>query len=265
MSVEQQHEMVCRLAGQLAQIVVLQQVASTNGWLLERQNPAPLAGRPLALWALHQTAGRGRRAKGWFGDPQHSIALSLEFARDAADAARPLTGLPLAVGVAVVQALATWVPGLGLKWPNDLQRGGRKCAGILIETRLAPNAQERVVIGVGINLLSNDTLRQAVDQPVCGVFDDSPEPPPARATIVAELIRQLVDCWQQFQRDGLASYALRWHDLDVLCNQTVQVTDAGQLLHRGIAQGINSGGALLVATVDGVVEIVAADVSVRPG
>lgn len=261
----EQQSLLNDACGHLARIVVLEQVDSTNAWLLARLGAPPAAGGlPTACWALEQVAGRGRRDKPWLGDPQASIALSLAFSRPTGTG-RPLSGLPLAVGVAVVQALADRVPQLGLKWPNDIQRNGRKCGGILIEMRNTDGLHEHVIVGVGLNLLADEQLRQAIAQPVCGLFDDNPNGAPARATIVAGLIRQLVECWQRFQREGLAAFAARWQALDVLRDRFVVVEDAGQRLLGGVASGITESGALKIATDEGVVAVFAGDVSVRAG
>jgi BirA family biotin operon repressor/biotin-[acetyl-CoA-carboxylase] ligase len=66
--------------------------------------------------------------------------------------------ISLAVGVAVVEALAPLVPGheIGIHWPNDCVIDGRKVAGILIEVQ--PDGKH--VIGIGIN-----TNNKAADAP----------------------------------------------------------------------------------------------------
>ena len=60
--------------------------------------------------------------------------------------------LSLAAGVAVAEALER-VTGVAprLKWPNDVLVGGRKLAGILLESRAGP-ARRSCVLGVGVNV-----------------------------------------------------------------------------------------------------------------
>ena len=59
--------------------------------------------------------------------------------------------LPLAVPLAVCEAAEALAPGIecGVKWPNDVQVGERKLAGVLIEARPQDGWG---VIGVGLNL-----------------------------------------------------------------------------------------------------------------
>ena len=73
---------------------------------------------------------------------------------------RPPVLTSLAVGVALVDALAPLVPGheVGIHWPNDVMLDGRKLAGVLIE--VLPDGKQ--VIGVGINV--NNTAADVPDE-----------------------------------------------------------------------------------------------------
>ncbi len=119
---------------------------STNAVLLARAEAGAPSGT--VVIAAEQTAGRGRRGRNWFASPGDSLTFSLlwRFAPGTAPA-----GLSLAVGVAVVRALAKVGAGeAALKWPNDILQDGRKLGGILVE--LLPGAPHAAVIGIGINL-----------------------------------------------------------------------------------------------------------------
>jgi BirA family biotin operon repressor/biotin-[acetyl-CoA-carboxylase] ligase len=89
-----------------------------------------------------QTAGRGRRGRTWHDEPGASLLTSIILRPRLAPAHLPM--LSLAAGVAVAEALER-VTGLAprLKWPNDVLVGGRKVAGILLESRLSPHAARR--------------------------------------------------------------------------------------------------------------------------
>src|SRR5262245_11220892 len=104
---------------------------------------------PALIVADRQTAGRGRANNRWWTG-EGSLAFSLlvdpvqfGFPRG------PVPRLSLAVGVALVDAIAPRLVGqpLGLQWPNDVYVGPRKLAGILVE--VLPDG--RHIIGVGLN------------------------------------------------------------------------------------------------------------------
>ena len=61
--------------------------------------------------------------------------------------------LPILVGIAAAGALDRYAfPGPSIKWPNDLQLGGRKLGGILCEATWDAAGPAFVVVGIGINV-----------------------------------------------------------------------------------------------------------------
>lgn len=102
-----------------------------------------------AVVAESQRAGRGRRGRTWCDEPGASLLCSILVRPRLLPAQWPL--LSLVAGVAVARAIER-AAGLAsrLKWPNDVLVDGRKVAGILLESRLAP--VPAVVVGVGINV-----------------------------------------------------------------------------------------------------------------
>jgi BirA family biotin operon repressor/biotin-[acetyl-CoA-carboxylase] ligase len=89
--------------------------------------------------AAEQTAGRGRQGRTWTAPPGRALLASLVL-RDWPHL------LPLAAAVAVAEVAGG---AAAIKWPNDVQLGGRKVAGILVEGR----PQEGwMVLGIGLNV-----------------------------------------------------------------------------------------------------------------
>ncbi len=89
-----------------------------------------------------QTAGRGRRGRTWHDEPGASLLASIILRPRLLPARLPM--LSLAAGIAVAETLER-VTGVTprLKWPNDVLVGGRKLAGILLESRLGAHAARR--------------------------------------------------------------------------------------------------------------------------
>ena len=107
----------------------------------------------LLVTASRQRAGRGTKGRRWSsaeaGDIYASLGLRLQPPPTALGAVALATGLALAEGIeALVPSLKGQVK---LKWPNDLQVGGRKLAGILCESRWGGGSVE-LVLGFGINV-----------------------------------------------------------------------------------------------------------------
>jgi BirA family biotin operon repressor/biotin-[acetyl-CoA-carboxylase] ligase len=61
-------------------------------------------------------------------------------------------GLSMAVALSVHDMLCAAVADVQIKWPNDVLVGGKKIAGILIESAIKGRALDSAVVGVGINI-----------------------------------------------------------------------------------------------------------------
>src|SRR5690606_32440199 len=109
-------------------------VDSTN--LVLRRLAAGGAPEGAVVAADEQTAGRGRRGRGWVSAPGSGIWMSV-LLRPRLDPAR-WGLLTLMAAVAVREAVAA-VTGVNtrIKWPNDLLVGDRKACGILLEAGAA--------------------------------------------------------------------------------------------------------------------------------
>lgn len=247
-------------------VEVIDEVDSTNRALMEKRfgpQPAPA----LLLVARRQTQGRGRRGRDWLSEAGRSLALSVAVERLVRPGAVAAGGLPIAVGVSLCEALAAWAPDLGLKWPNDLQREGRKVGGVLCEARsgAVDGARiERVVVGVGINLVVPQDLDGAIAQPVAGLFDAVPDDPGAACDVAGAVAHAVLLAAGGLFEHGLAAFAAGFEQYDVLQGVSVKVSPGGSLSpFEGTAAGIDEDGALRVQTAAGLQRVMAADVSVR--
>ena len=203
--------------------------------------------------AEEQTAGRGRSGAVWHSPPGVGLWLS---------ALLPEVGgvapwLPLAVGIAAARAAEQACPGVrvGIKWPNDLEIGGRKAGGILCE-----HGHGAVVAGIGINVrvpggeLPGDVAARAVALEEAWGARVSMG---ALATGLMHELHAVVPAGSgPMDADLLVELARR----DVLRDRPVLTDQAGE----GTARGIEGDGALRLERCDGArVRVVAGSVRVR--
>ncbi len=235
-------------------IEVVDETASTNADLLVRVDHLL---SPLLLIAEKQTAGRGRAGRVWHSEAGASLTFSLawKFMRSA----HQLAGLPLAVGVALTEALTALDVDAQLKWPNDILLDGRKLAGILIELRRsAVTGDTWAVIGIGINLALPPTLTEQLAHTAA-----APDVPPARHQLMAAILDSLCERLALFETHGFAAFVEPWNQRHAYAGKSVVISDHGKLLHEGRAQGVDHNGRLLLDTAHGRIAIVAGDVSLR--
>jgi BirA family biotin operon repressor/biotin-[acetyl-CoA-carboxylase] ligase len=200
------------------------------------------------VFAERQTAGQGRRGRAWASPLAAHLYLSI--ARRFAGGFAALSGLSLAVGVAIAEALrAAGFPQVALKWPNDLVVEGRKLGGILVEVRGEAQGPCDVVLGVGLNLRMPEGWASGIDQPWCDLAGLA-QAPLSRHAIAVRVLDALLPALRTFDADGFAPFAARWPALDALAGKPVRVLD-GLQARDGIALGIDPAGALQVRHDDG--------------
>mgnify|MGYP002620854464 CR=1 FL=1 len=126
---------------------MLETVDSTNAEALRLASD--LRG-PAWLLALRQTAGRGRRGRGWV-DPAGNFAASLALPLDEPPARLALRSFTAALALHdALSALTGLGPSFAIKWPNDVLLNGGKLSGVLLES----GAGGVLVVGIGVNLRS---------------------------------------------------------------------------------------------------------------
>jgi len=158
----------------------LTEVVSTQDEVRVRLEEAGLSREAISPWhvitvvtAEHQTAGRGRRRKKWV-DTQGALLLSAGFADDLSE-----KEFPARVGKSAAAALLVSVQSLffgkphtaAIKWPNDLVIGGRKVAGLLVETFMLKKQLRGTVLGIGVNV--TDVPKEVTEAVALNAF--SPE------------------------------------------------------------------------------------------
>jgi BirA family biotin operon repressor/biotin-[acetyl-CoA-carboxylase] ligase len=248
-----------RLAAAGVAVEVVAETGSTNADLLARAgSPGTALASNLLLVAERQSAGRGRAGRSWLSAEGGSLTFSLAWKFNAP--LHALAGLPLAVGVALAEALAALGVTVQLKWPNDLLKDGAKLAGVLIETQSAADGGIWAVIGVGLNLALPDELEARIGRPAASApwlaqMD--------RDALMAALLGRLAASLRQFEQQGFAAFSARWNRLHAWQGHPVAVIDRGVPLHEGVAAGVDDGGALLLDGAAGRIAVSAGDVSLR--
>ncbi|MYN07379.1 biotin--[acetyl-CoA-carboxylase] ligase [Pseudoduganella aquatica] len=239
-------------------IEVVAETGSTNADLLQRVGTPGAMSGPVLLIAERQTAGRGRAGRPWLSAPGSTLTFSLAWRFKGP--LQNLAGLPLAVGVALAEAMTVLGVPVQLKWPNDVMKDGAKLAGILVETQAAQDGAIWAVIGAGINLLMPDQLeadigREVASAPWLAKME--------RNELMAALLNRLSSVLAEFDDTGFAAFTERWNRLQAWHGQPVRILDHGETLHEGLSAGVDGSGRLLLDTAQGRVAVLSGDVSLR--
>ncbi|MBI4743055.1 MAG: biotin--[acetyl-CoA-carboxylase] ligase [Betaproteobacteria bacterium] len=238
----------------------LAECGSTSSLLMERATRGAPSGSVLV--ADRQTAGRGRRGRHWLSSPESGLTFSVLWRFDG-DLGR-LAGLSLVVGIAVRRALAgCGVPGIKLKWPNDLLLDDGKLGGILVELQSERNSM-LAVIGIGLNLElpATDAERLPFGQPVAALAQ-AIFPLPDRHDLLAAILIALAAVLDQFSAAGFTALRSEWQSYNAWQNRPVRLLRDGLVEMEGICRGADVDGALLIGSDTGIERCLSGDLSLR--
>lgn len=232
---------------------------STNTYLMQKLSSGQAHASCVATNL--QTKGRGRRGRNWQASLGASLTFSLLWRFQCGAAA--LSGLSLAVGVAIIRALhSLGVTQTQLKWPNDVLINREKLAGILIELQGDMDGPSSAVIGVGINLNLPTSIKQQIDQPVTDIASTS-----AAAInpnqLLGVLLNHLAEVLRDFELHGFTNLRDEWmrHHAYHLQPVRMLMPDGSEVL--GSVQGIADDGILLVNTANGLQRFASGEISLR--
>lgn len=170
--------------------------------------------------------------------------------------------LTLTAGVAVAEALATWCPDrVSIKWPNDVNIGGKKVSGILTEMKTRGDSVDFVVIGIGVNIFMKfDEFDEQFRHRATSLLEETTHTPD-RIDVAEAVLRSLDRWYETYSTKGFAPVRSRWLDCSGIVGVKVTVDDRDSRV-EGIVRGIDEEGALLLEDNTGsVVRILSGDVS----
>lgn len=226
---------------------ILEETTSTS----DEAKAAARTGAPHgATWiAEQQTNGRGRQGRAWQSPPGENVLLST-LVRTTASPER-VPPISLVVGLAVRDAVeqATGAPDVRLKWPNDVLIGGKKVAGILIETLVSGARVEAVIVGIGLNVhtraFPEDIAQRATSLALTTARSVR------RGDVVADVLERLSHDVELALHRGLAPFRARLEAADALFGKRVS-REGGP---SGTASGIDDSGGLRVLLDGGITEV----------
>lgn len=247
-------------------LIILDEVASTNTYLMQQKN-VPHA---TCVAAHIQTNGKGRRGRTWVSQLGASLTFSLAWRFQCGAAA--LSGLSLAVGVALIRTLISLgVNQAQLKWPNDVlildeNRQGKKLAGILIELQGDLDGPSTAVIGVGINLNLPKALLESIDQPTSDLNSTVGKNNQTinQNILLGTLLKHLLGVLSSFEQLGFVGLRDEWLSYHAYHNQAVRMLLPNGTEVLGVVKNVADDGILLVDTPLGLQRFSAGEISLRP-
>jgi BirA family transcriptional regulator, biotin operon repressor / biotin---[acetyl-CoA-carboxylase] ligase len=205
----------------------------------------------------HQTQGKGRRGRSWISPPGKSLAMSVILRPEIAPSRAP--EVTLVAAVALAETLRDSGVQGDIKWPNDIQIGGKKAAGILTELSADVERVHFVVLGIGVNLNSELADFPADVAEIATSVSLTRHNPVHRALFAAALLAKLEEWLDKWTEEGFEPVRKQWKELASTLGQEVLVR-ADQRELRGVAEDIDASGALLLRVGDKLERVLSGDV-----
>lgn len=215
-------------------------------------------GHGTSVLADQQSEGRGSKGRTWLSLTGPQILLSFAFDAES----MPIKNIPIlniVVGIVMVRLLRRLGPVARLKWPNDVYVEDKKICGILSEL-ISARGKNYVVVGLGLNhSCEASDLPQEISARAT-VLSDHIRPVPDRFQIVCDYYESLESYLKKLSSQHSTLIQDDFKELWLYKDTPIRVDD-GSVHMEGVANEIDSNGALILETSSGKHKILSADIS----
>ena len=145
-----------------------------------------------------------------------------------------------------------------LKWPNDVLVNGKKICGTLLELSIETDVVRFVVVGTGLNINMKD-VSEEIKEKATSLYIETKKVY-ERPFVCGILLSNLEKYYLLFRDKGETEICRIWEERAGIKGKYLEITQMGQV-YRGISEGVDSSGAMLL-NIDGQTKkIIAGDVN----
>jgi BirA family biotin operon repressor/biotin-[acetyl-CoA-carboxylase] ligase len=195
--------------------------------------------------AENQTKGKGQMGAKWESESGKNLIMSV-LVKDFLYDIGQVFNMSVIVSLTIIETLTeSDIPGLSIKWPNDIMSYNKKIGGILIENTIKSDGRILSVVGLGLNVnqLKFEHLPHASSLKAMynKEFDKDSFP-----FLIVKKMKQKMELWE-------ANSALFWEEyLNFLFRKGVPMPfkNLGNQNFMGIIQGVSSKGKVQILLED---------------
>jgi BirA family biotin operon repressor/biotin-[acetyl-CoA-carboxylase] ligase len=197
--------------------------------------------------AEEQTAGRGRLQRNWVSPKGKNLLFSIILYPNFG--IEKISLLPFAGSLAIADAIET-VTGLSstCKWPNDVLVNGKKVCGMLLESSLGNSVQEKIVLGIGLNVNQEEfseelKFKASSLQIESGIVID-------RVLLLQKILEELENRYEQLSHFPSRQLLNDWRMKALLFGKKITVLES-EFSFAATAIDVAENGSLIIETEDG--------------
>ncbi|MCK9267488.1 MAG: biotin--[acetyl-CoA-carboxylase] ligase [Alkaliphilus sp.] len=240
------------------QIIYFDSIDSTNGYAKKKIDQLKDG---TVILAERQTAGRGRRGRGWVSPEGTGIWMSIVLKPDIP----PREGIKMTqIAVAAVCKSIRELTKLDalIKWPNDIVINGKKVCGILTEMAGELNKINYIVIGIGINVNVKD-FPEEIKKHASSLFIEGNKKID-RKILLVDILKKFENLYGAYMRNLNLNETLSIvRNYSAILGKNIRIIQGKSVKMAG-AVDINDDGLLLVETENGSRELISSgEISIR--
>lgn len=239
------------------EIIYQDTIDSTNSFAFK----LAVGGKPegTCVVAEAQKTGKGRLNRVWFSPPGENLYLSI-ILKPLVHPARvyPITFLSSLAVYDTIKRVTGIIP--TLKWPNDVLIHGKKVCGTLLEISTEADMVRFIVVGIGFNI---NMKEKEIDEPIKNKATSlhiETKKTYERASVCGILLSNLDKYYSIFRKNGEQEICSIWEKTAQTKGKYLEINQMGEV-YKGISEGIDTSGAMLININGKVKRIIAGDVS----
>ena len=236
-------------------IIEFDELESTNKFALENISKYESG---TIIRAHRQLSGRGRFERKWISDNKNNCYITIILKPDI-KYQKSFQNITQYLSIVLCQELLRHGINASIKWPNDVLVNGKKIAGILSETSFSGDKFNGLVVGLGVNLNSDQKEMSEIDIPATSMKIELGQNIDSKL-FVEHLAKRFFSEYDTLLRKGFGYFRAQYISMTDFIGKKITIKNP-ELQELGIAVNVCVDGALELFTNEGEIKkIISGDV-----
>lgn len=222
-------------------VIELDQVDSTNSYAKSKCTVLP---DRTVVYAHKQTAGRGRLERSWVDLGEGNLFMSFVL-KPSNEFNEIYPNITQYLSVTLCKVLESYGLKPEIKWPNDVLIQGKKIAGILSETVMQGSTLKALVVGIGVNLNSNQKLIDEIPNKIATSLNIEVGKSVDLKDFMTKLVDKFFENYDEFLEHGFVLIKEDYINRNCFLNKELNVQIFNNI-ESGLAKSINDKGELIL-------------------
>lgn len=225
----------------MVKVIQLEEVDSTNSYGKKHIDEFE---DKIAIITKKQTSGRGRLNRSWVDLGEENLFLSI-ILKPSETFNEIYPNLTQYLSVTLCKVIESYGIQTQIKWPNDVLIDGKKIAGILSETVMQGQKLKGIVLGVGVNLNSNQEKINAIPNKIATSLNIETQKAIDLKEFLNKLLTEFFEHYDEFLQSGFLQIKDDYIKRNCFLGKELKVQVFNHM-ESGLAKAVNDLGELVL-------------------